>query len=141
METRQPKNTKNAKHGFGISQPSQIVPPSLVLSSALVLAASGNPSWQFILGSNVFCLSWKLVCFRISVEQQQLIHIQRWLYEKLFTYFGVTLIFKLLTYRFLDYAIFWVKKYPNFSDYSWIIFIKFGWNCLVVSYYFFSEHP
>ena len=120
---------------------------------------TGNPSWQFILGSNVFCLSWKLVCFRISVEQQQLdsysemnvwkiMHLL-WMSGLLccirftnFLSFDVNLlIFQLLIYRFPGYAIFLVRKYPNFSGYSWmsnIKFINFWWNCFVVCTTIFS---
>ena len=69
----QNKNTRVSKEWFGqipTIPNSSTAPGSFVCTSACCY--SGNPSWQFILGSNVFCLSWKLVCFRISVEQQQL---------------------------------------------------------------------
>ena len=68
----QNKNTRVSKEWFGqipTIPNSSTAPGSFVCTSACCY--SGNPSWQFILGSNVFCLSWKLVCFRISVEQQQ----------------------------------------------------------------------
>ena len=51
------------------------------------------------------------------------------------------LIFQLLIYRFPGYAISLVRKYPNFSGYSWmsnIKFINFWWNCFVVCTTIFS---